>query len=95
MIMSEELLHCVYLNYPSQGTGVLQGYVYVSSFWSSSHDVLDDPGLIQWLLTLQHYLLLDPLERGSPMMETLPGSNGVTVGGGDKWNTGVWKLLLR
>ena len=27
------------------------------------------------------------------MMETLPGSNGATVGGGDMWNTGVWKLL--
>ena len=38
MIMSEELLHCVYLNFPLQDTSVLQGFVYVSSS-GPSHDV--------------------------------------------------------
>ena len=43
MIMSEELLHCVYLNCPLQDTGVLQGFVCVSSFWSFPCCVLDNP----------------------------------------------------
>ena len=53
-------------------------------------------GLIQWLLTLQYHLLLDPLENEGEVPRWR--HYGATVGGGEvstKWNIRchVWKLF--